>query len=188
MEHSDSFSSVNNLCPQPAECFLSVLHAFTVLSWNIFWYIQYTRCVNQCSVAVKRPHPWPWQLLEKKAFKWDFLTGSEVSPLLSWWRAWWHTHSQTRCWRSNWNSTPRSIGSRKRETLGLAWAFETPKSTTHDTLHLLIPVKSYHFLITKHSNTWAYGSHAYSNHHTRQCATIKRSKIQLLRLGGCPNG
>ena len=46
----------------------------------------------------------------------------------------------------------RSTGSRKRETLDLSWAFETPKPNPSDTLpstrpHLLNPLKEWYSLM-----------------------------------------
>ena len=61
------------------------------------------------------------------------------------------------------SSTSGSTGSRKKsEPLGLAVALETPKPIPSDAVpptrpHFLIPVKYYHSLRTKHSNTGAYG-------------------------------
>ena len=76
--------------------------------------------------------------------------------LSSWWGAWRHTgrHGAREIGES---STSGSTGSRKREKLDLAWAFETSKPNPSDTLlptvpHLLILLKKCHSLMTKHSH------------------------------------
>lgn len=56
----------------------------------------------------------------------------------------------------------------ERELLGLVWAFETSKSIPSDILppmrpHLLILLKYWYSLMTKHWNIWADGGHSYSN-------------------------
>jgi len=59
---------------------------------------------------------------------------------------------------------------RKRDWLGLSWVFQTSKLIPRDTppstrLYLLILLKQFHLLRTKHSNTRAYGDHSHSYHH-----------------------
>jgi hypothetical protein len=63
----------------------------------------------------------------------DGLDFQRFSSLSSWWEAWQHSgrHGVGECAES---STSRWAGIRKRETLGLAWVFETPKPTCSDTL------------------------------------------------------
>ena len=58
------------------------------------------------------------------------------------------------------SSTSALTDSRKRETMDLAWAFETSKYTPTDTLssirlHLPIPVKQRPSPVIKHSDIWA---------------------------------
>ena len=55
------------------------------------------------------------------------------SPLSSWQKAWWHT-GRHGAGEGTESSTSRSTGSRKRKSLGLAWAFETSKPIPSDTL------------------------------------------------------
>jgi hypothetical protein len=107
------------------------------------------------------------------------LTVQRFSPFSSWQGASWHTgsHGAEEVVES---STFGSIGSRKIEKLGLAWAFETSRSASSDILpptrpHLLIPVKESHCLMTKYPNTWAYGGHSYSNHYKTKEKIIKAS-------------
>ena len=47
---------------------------------------------------------------------------------------------ETWCWRGAASSTSGSVSSKKREPLGLAWTFETPKLKPSDTLP---PTRSY---------------------------------------------
>jgi hypothetical protein len=54
--------------------------------------------------------------------------------------------------------------------LGLVWAFETSESTPSEIdpstrPHLLTLPEWFHWV--QALNTWAYGGHTYSNHHTR---------------------
>ena len=57
----------------------------------------------------------------------------------------------------------------QRQRQGLAWGFETPKHTSSDIppparTYLLVFLKQFHELGSKHSNIWAFESHFYSNH------------------------
>ena len=58
-------------------------------------------------------------------------------------------------------STSGSVGSRKSESLGLSWTFETSKSTSSDTP----PNSSQVVPMTQPSNIQAYGDHSYTRHH-----------------------
>jgi hypothetical protein len=80
------------------------------------------------------------------------------------------------------SSTPGATGNRNRKTVGLVWDIETSKPTHNDKLPLTGPhppilLKQCHSLITKHSNTGAYGGHSYSvpNTHIRWLATACKS-------------
>jgi hypothetical protein len=72
--------------------------------------------------------------LIKKAFNWGWLTGSEVYSCISI-----VAYRQTCAREGAKNTTYRSTGNRKRETLGLAWTFETSKPTSSDTLLAIRP-------------------------------------------------
>jgi len=58
---------------------------------------------------------------------------------------WWQTGRHTAGEVAG-NATSRSTGSKKRETLGLAWAFETSKPTGDDTFP---PTKPYLLILLK---------------------------------------
>jgi hypothetical protein len=88
-------------------------------------------CLSLCSIAVKRHHDHGNSYKGKHFIEIGLVL--EVQSLLSWWEAWWHTG------RCGTGEVPESWTSglaarRKRETLGLAWAFETPKPTPSDRL------------------------------------------------------
>jgi hypothetical protein len=75
-------------------------------------------CLIQCSVAVRRHHD------HDNSYKEKYVIGAGLqfhsfSPLLSWQEAWWHTGRHV-AGEGTENSSFGSIGSRKRETLGLS--------------------------------------------------------------------
>ena len=71
---------------------------------------------------------WPWWLLEKKAFNWDWFTVSDS------WGCYQHGRKQTWCWRSL-LSSPQGSG---RKPLGQAWAFEISKTPLPAVSHFLL--------------------------------------------------
>jgi len=84
-------------------------------------------------------HAMTRQLLQKKAFNWGLAYSFRFSPLSSHQEVWQHTG---RCGAGEVaeSSISGSINIKKRETLRLAWAFETLKSTASD---ILPPIRSF---------------------------------------------
>lgn len=127
--------------------------------------------------------PGPWQLLWKKAFNWGWLTGQKFSPLSVWWETCHHTG---RCDAGEIAGSPVSgfIGSRKRESLGLEWAFQSLKAypqgyASSNKTTSSNPLKQCHLLVTKYSNLWASGGHS---HQTTLCPTL----TDCLRVSNWP--
>lgn len=77
--------------------------------------------------------PYPHHFSEETHFNVVWLRFGRFIPLLSWRKAWWHTgrHGPEEV---AWNFMPGSAGSKKRVTLKMAWASETPQSTPSNRL------------------------------------------------------
>jgi hypothetical protein len=122
----------------------------------------------ECSIAVKGHH-YHGNSYKGKHFIGAGLQFHRLSPLSSWWVAWQHAGRYGAGEGAD-SFSSVSKSNRKRETLGLVWAFETSKAhlkyhisfnkATPTGPYLLTPHKYYLSLMTNHSNIYAQGDHS----------------------------
>lgn len=126
------------------------------LNWEPEWI--FASCHSLCSFALKRHHDHSSSIKENIQLEWP--TVQRFSLLSLWKEAWCHAgrHGDRNIAERSTSGT-RFVSSRKKKTLGLAWAFETSKITPSDRYPPTKPYfKKCYCLVTKHSKFWTYGA------------------------------